>query len=989
MSTLFNDRDIVLQASAYRSTNTAIAITATASAFKTPKNGAITIPSSIILTAVPSAIFTTAATYAWAYALSNASATWIPLVNGTNSTIIDTITPSIVHTATVTNTNILGIIGEATWVQYRCTVTENLLTPASDFFTVTYSKEVSEPIAVDISRTNASILCSSAGVPVNYNNTDSTISVSRGGVALTYNASGGIPNTFKVDIQADDVARTIGTISNNTTTYSISGITNIAVDLATVVFVVTVYDASGTIVSPTFTKRITYIKVSNGMIGSDATFYYIEASSPVISKSTSSALITGTHSNITVIGKKVVGSTLPVTAGYLTITGNGDTESTTASNPITTSINNTAGKSNYTIKLYNQATVAGATLLDTEVIPVLFTGSSAIIVALTNDACTIPTNSAGTAGIYTGTSTDIHVYEGINELAYDGVGTTNGTWTISSNPQSNITIGTITDSGAYATIGIASNIAGDTASIVYNISGTSAGGLAFTLSKTQTFSRAYAGVAGVAGSAGQRSITINAFAWGTSMPAIIAAITYTWATGAVSAYPAGWTGSAPASTASGQTLYQISLVITDLTGVSATTVSNWSAAVSNTIGYRLDGSIGPQGNSARVAYIVTTSGTPPTTPIALTGDQAPTSWSFTATSILTAGQYMYQSDGILATGGNIAWGIPYLSNLKVGSLSALSADLGTVSISTTGSLATTGKLYGNNTNGVFLGYDTSAYKLQVGANNGSGISWDGTTFSIRNTSGTTILSSGNVAADILNSNVSIGSNGTLSGAGGGTVSLNGLGAGSFATLSQITHANASTYIAAAAIDTAQIANLAVGTALIANAAITNAKIADLQVTTGKIADLQVTTLKIGDNAVTTNVVATSSFLELNNNVDTIIVSTIYMPTPGYIYIQAAATLDITANAGERINATMYITVNGYIFGTNSQVSQLSTVPLYSGWNEGPDTLSMVYAVYVPYATTYTVNLKLGASKNYVPSGGYITDTVHMYNAILHLSGAYK
>lgn len=230
---------------------------------------------------------------------------------------------------------------------------------------------------------------------------------------------------------------------------------------------------------------------------------------------------------------------------------------------------------------------------------------------------------------------------------------------------------------------------------------------------------------GADGTPGARSITINAFAWGTSKPASTAAITYTWATGTVSAYPVGWTASAAASTTTGQTLYMISLIITDSTGSAATTVTNWSSATSGTVGYRQDGSIGPQGNSARVAYYVTTSASPPSTPSS-SGDSAPSGWSFTATATLSEGYYMYQSDGLLGT-TNITWGVPYLSNLKVGSLSALSANLGTVSISTVGSVSSSGKSYGSG-DGFFLGY-SGGYKFDVG-NSSKYLRWNGSSIEL-------------------------------------------------------------------------------------------------------------------------------------------------------------------------------------------------------------------------------------------------------------------
>jgi hypothetical protein len=722
---IINDNDLKLQAARYRFTTTTVNIAGTSGAFKTPKNGAATIPASITLTATTNNVFTAAAVYTWSYALSTQPNTWIALGTG--------------NSVNITSSSFLTALGnDATAIQYRCIVTESLLPSASGFFTVSYSKEVSDPIIVDITRTTAVIPCTSAGLPTGFTNTDTSISVSRGGVALSYSATAGVANSFSVSIVADDVARTLGTISTTSTTYNLSGITAIAVDIATVVFVVTVYDASGNAVSPTFGKKITYNKITNGLVGGDATYYYIDSTAPIISKSTSAASISGTHSNITVSGKKVVGSALPVAAGFVTVTGNGDTEATLASSSITTAINNTAGKTSYTVKLYNQATVAGATLLSTLVIPVVFTGSSAITAVLTNDSTTIPTNSSGTSGIYTGTPTEIHVYEGTTELTYDGVGTSPGTWKLATPFQSSITVGTTAAVSAnkYATIGAASNIVADTAYITYKITGTTAGGLTFLLDKTQTFSTAKAGAAGTAGTpgvSGTKSITINAFQWATAIGTFVQAATYTWATGTISALPTGWTSSAPASTASGQTLFQISLTITAL-ATDTTTAVNWSTAVSNTVGYRLDGTQGLQGNSARIAYIVTTSATPPATPTALVGDQPPTGWSYTPTATLTAGQFMYQSDGILTAGGNIAWRTPYLANLKVGSLSALSADLGTVGISTTGSLATTGKTYGNVTNGIFLGYSTDAYKFEIGPAGGqaggNGIKWDGASLTI-------------------------------------------------------------------------------------------------------------------------------------------------------------------------------------------------------------------------------------------------------------------
>jgi hypothetical protein len=57
---------------------------------------------------------------------------------------------------------------------------------------------------------------------------------------------------------------------------------------------------------------------------------------------------------------------------------------------------------------------------------------------------------------------------------------------------------------------------------------------------------------------------------------------------------------------------------------------------------------------------------------------------------------------------------------------------------------------------------------------------------------------------VANNQISISASGVLSGAGGGSVSLAGLGAGAYAYLNQITSSNITTYIAGAAIGTAQV-----------------------------------------------------------------------------------------------------------------------------------------------------------------------------------------
>lgn len=748
MSTIINDRDIALEASLFRTTTTVAEVVATGGTFKTAKNSAgttaadiiLTTPSAVTLTATISLIYTAAAIKTWYYALNTSPNSWVEVGSGL--------------TLNITSAAFLAIIGTASSITYKLVVTEPFIDTSYGYSTVTYSKDASDPIVASSSRRTATIPCDYTGTPLNFTNTENVITVSRGTKVLTYTTGTPAPDTFSVVVESS-ANLTLGTQSatpggNN---YTLAGITGITADVAKVVFRISVYDAGGTLLPYTLSEQVVYTKVTNGLVGQDAVVNYIEVTAPLIFKSTSSKEVAGTHSNITATGKRTIASTT-TTSGFLTITGNGDAEATLATaNAITTNINNTAGKEYYIINLYSKADklATGGLLLDTETVPVVFSGSSAINMMLTNDSHSIPTNAAGSAGVYTGSGTNIYVYEGTTVLNYDGIGTAKGTWKIDSTTATSITIGAISDSDTFATVADHSNFIAATASIKYNITGTTANGTAFSLNKTQTFARA---LTGEVGANGQKSITINAFKWSnTGVGSFVKAFTYTWGSQPISTdYPTGWTGAAGATTGTGYTLHQLSLTI-NADVAATTTAANWNSAVTNTIGYRQDGGIGLQGNSARTAYIVSASGTPPAKPADSSGDVAPADWSFTATSTLSEGSYMYQSDGILSGIGTgtlvITWGNPYLSNLKVGSLSAISANLGIINISSVGSLSNN-RTWASTTPGIFLGYSGTAYKfdLNSGVAGGNYLQWDGVNLSI---SGAMYATSGTIGGNVIDS----------------------------------------------------------------------------------------------------------------------------------------------------------------------------------------------------------------------------------------------
>lgn len=128
------------------------------------------------------------------------------------------------------------------------------------------------------------------------------------------------------------------------------------------------------------------------------------------------------------------------------------------------------------------------------------TGPAAVSAVLSNESHVFPADSAGTVGNYSGSGTDIRVYEGSVLLSYDGVGTANGTWTVTSEA-TNITRGAITGSGAHATVGNHSLVSAgvDLSQVIYTITGKTAAGQAFTLTKAQSFSKAKSGTGGATG----------------------------------------------------------------------------------------------------------------------------------------------------------------------------------------------------------------------------------------------------------------------------------------------------------------------------------------------------------------------------------------------------------------------------------------------------------------------------------------------------------
>ncbi len=258
---------------------------------------------------------------------------------------------------------------------------------------------------------------------------------------------------------------------------------------------------------------VSLVDIADGGAGSDAVYGYIEASNTLAwtrainaglwtpASLTTDLDVTFVQGGIEVarIARRI---TLTSSTGVLNVTTtthkNGDlnTARVTVSN---SGAGSTALTSQYDYSYGGDAASVAETVSSAQGGSDGATGASGVdgmTFVLSNAAHTIPTDSAGNNGDYTGSGTTIRVYEGATELNYDGIGTSASTWKIGTIVDTNITVGTTTDSGAYATIGVASAMTADTASIDYPISGKRADGTAFSITLTQTFAKAKAGSTG-------------------------------------------------------------------------------------------------------------------------------------------------------------------------------------------------------------------------------------------------------------------------------------------------------------------------------------------------------------------------------------------------------------------------------------------------------------------------------------------------------------
>ena len=237
---------------------------------------------------------------------------------------------------------------------------------------------------------------------------------------------------------------------------------------------------------------------------------------------------------------------------------------------------------------------------------------------------------------------------------------------------------------------------------------TAASGVATSsVSWTTGFSIAGAGQNGATGPAGYQNAKPVIYQWAITIPAgPVGTSIYTWAAGTFTPIPSGWSLSISTAPSVGYTLWAASVTISDIATATTSTI-NWSTASIIAAGYAgtngtngtngsngTNGTNGTNGSSARICYSKTTltALSPTPTTITTSGPSsfppndswgAGTVWQDTPPAI-TAGESVYQSDGIYSFAtNNTVWNVPYLSALKVGSLSAITTNTGNLTVTGT------------------------------------------------------------------------------------------------------------------------------------------------------------------------------------------------------------------------------------------------------------------------------------------------------------------
>lgn len=346
------------------------------------------------------------------------------------------------------------------------------------------------------------------GTVSSYTGSGTEIRVYEGATELAYDGVGTANGTWKVTSAVVNI--TAGALTDSGTYLTVGQHLGVAAgtDASSITYTITGKTASGT--GFTITKAQTFGKSKQGAVGANATSYWLQTSAPAVQKSIA-AIYTPASVTYTLMSATGAGSPAVYAGRFIIATS---TDGTTYTDQYTSAANESAKAYTVpagikTIRVRGYLAGGTTTLVDELITTIVSdgatgsTGAASLSVVMSNEAHVLPAASDGAVSSYTGSGTELRVYEGATELAYDGVGTANGTWKVTTTP-TNITPGTLTDSGTYLTVGQHAGVAAgtDTSSITYTITGKTASGTGFTLTKTQTFTKSKQGAGGSTGLTG-------------------------------------------------------------------------------------------------------------------------------------------------------------------------------------------------------------------------------------------------------------------------------------------------------------------------------------------------------------------------------------------------------------------------------------------------------------------------------------------------------
>ena len=402
-----------------------------------------------------------------------------------------------------------------------------------------------DAVSINLTNDNVSVPSNSAGTPASFNNTGVTITAFIGSTAINYDDSAPYASpSFRVSSSSVSAGITAGAEGSTSTSYTRQNISAMSADTGSIEYTIIVTDSLGQ--TTTFGRTQTFTKVRDGLVGSngesgrtvslstdDQTIEYNTAgTSPSPSSITVTATAFNTSGTVFYEFLKENSSVQNTTSNTYTYTP----QASVSNMPETVSVKIREGSNSSSVIATDQINIMG-----------LRQGRDAVVIILSNEAHTVPAANNGTVSSFAGSGTDIQVYQGTNQLTYDGSSPyANSTFRVSASGSS-ITAGSAsTVSGNTRRFGNASNMTADSASITYTITVKGSDGAESTFTRVQSFSKSRSG-ASVTGATGPRTASAVLYyqTSSTSAPSAPTASNYNFSTGEFGSHTSGWDENAP------------------------------------------------------------------------------------------------------------------------------------------------------------------------------------------------------------------------------------------------------------------------------------------------------------------------------------------------------------------------------------------------------------------------------------------------------------